>query len=131
VYQLATILDATVAAGSDLSFSNNGPLSGVTHTAGSNSIVVPSAGVYLVTYNVTMTAGVGSVVAVSVNGTVAPSTSLSAVVATGQVHGSAMLTLTAGDIISLTNYSAIPLTVALAPGVGAQLTVAQLTGPPS
>ncbi|WP_278600693.1 hypothetical protein [Clostridium tertium] len=47
VYHLATALTSAVAGGADVPFSNNGPLSGVTHTAGATGITVPIGGVYV------------------------------------------------------------------------------------
>jgi hypothetical protein len=109
-----------------LPLSNNGPLSGITHTAGTTTLTVPATGVYLVTYNATITAGIGSSIALAVNGTVDASTNVPALVATGEVQGSAMLTLSAGDVITLRNNSATPFTLTLAPGVGSQVTLAEV-----
>ncbi len=77
-------------------------------------------------YGVNLTAGIGSAVAIAVNGVVDPATNVTALVATGHVGGTAILTLTAGDVLTLRNNSAIPLTTTLAPGVGAQLTLEKL-----
>ncbi|EKQ54028.1 MAG: hypothetical protein A370_03360, partial [Clostridium sp. Maddingley MBC34-26] len=125
-YQLATIADATIVGGADIPFSNNGPLSSIAHTAGTTTITVTNAGIYEIKYSISITAGIGSQVAIAVNGTVDPSTSVSALVATGEISGIAMLTLAAGDVITLRNNSAVALTVALAPAVSAQLTITQL-----
>jgi hypothetical protein len=51
------------------------------------------------------------------------STRVSALIVTGGVSGEAILTLAAGDVITLRNDSAIPFTTTLAPSVGAQLTI--------
>ena len=126
VYQLATILDATVVGGTDAPFSNNGPLSGVTHTAGTTTITVPSTGTYLIHYHINYIAGVGAAVAIAVNGVVDASTNLSLTFPTGQITGRAALMLVAGDVLTLRNNSATPFTTDLAPGVGAQLTIVQL-----
>jgi hypothetical protein len=123
VYQLATIASATVVGGADVPFSNNGPLSSIFHTAGTTTIVVPTSGTYEVLYGVNITAGVGSAIAVAVNGVVDASTNRTTLVAVGQNAGRAMLTLAAGDVITLRNNSAVPFTTDLAPGVGGQLTV--------
>jgi hypothetical protein len=125
-YQLATVADATVVGGADLVLSNNGPLSGITHTAGTTPITVPNAGTYKVEYSVSITAGIGAQMAIAVNGTVDASTAVDFLVATGNISGTAMLTLAAGDVITLRNNSAVPFTTTLSPGVGAQLTVTQL-----
>ncbi|HBV85224.1 MAG TPA: hypothetical protein DEF42_00805 [Desulfosporosinus sp.] len=98
---------------------------GVTHTAGTTTVTVPSAGNYQIDYSVSITAGVGSEIAIAVNGTVDGSTSIPALVSTGQVVGQVILTLAAGDTITLRNNSATSLTLTLAPGVGAQMTLAK------
>lgn len=126
VYSLPTLIDATVVGGADLPFSNNGPLSDITHIAGTTTITVPNTGCYAIAYNVTTTAGIGASIAIAVNGTVDPSTNISSVVAVGQYGGVAILTLAAGDVITLRNNSLIPFVMNLAPGVGAQLKIIQL-----
>jgi hypothetical protein len=124
VYQLATIADATVIGGADVPFSNNGPLAGgITHTAGTTTITVPTAGNYEIQYSISITAGIGAQIAIAVNGTVDPSTPVSALVATGEISGQTILTLAAGDVITLRNNSLVALTVPLAPSVGAQMNI--------
>ncbi|MFT9493723.1 MAG: hypothetical protein ACH0QC_01820 [Anaerosolibacter sp.] len=124
MYQLATLGDATVIGGADVPFSNNGPLvGGITHTAGTASITVPTAGNYEIQYSISITAGIGAQIAIAVNGTVSPSTPVSALVATGEVSGQTILTLAAGDVITLRNNSAVALTLTLAPAVGAQMNI--------
>jgi len=126
VYELATIADATIVGGADVPFSNNGPLSGITHTASTKLIIVPTTGSYKVDYSVNITAGIGSAVAVAVNGTVAASTNVSSLVATGTVSGTAIVSLAAGDVMTLRNNSAVPFTMNLSPSVGAQFSVIKL-----
>ncbi len=126
VYELATVADATVVGGADVPFSNNGPLTNVTHTAGTTTITVSVAGVYRVSWYVNITAGVGSAFAVAVNGTVDASTNVSSLVATGEVSGNSILTLAAGDVVTLRNNSATPATLDLAPGVGSGFTIENL-----
>lgn len=125
-FQLATIADATVVGGADVPFSNNGPLSNVTHTAGTTTFTVLSAGNYEINYHISITAGVGSSPALAINGSVSASTPVAALVATGNISGTAILTLAAGDVVTLRNNSAVPLTLALAPSVGAQITFKKL-----
>jgi hypothetical protein len=120
-----------VVGGADVPFSNNGALIGVTHTPGTTTVVVPTAGSYLITYNTSITAGVGSQIAIAVNGTVDASTPVTALVATGQIQGTVILTLAAGDVLTLRNNSAVPLVLTLAPGVGAQLTASFLGSGPA
>ncbi|WP_431603165.1 BclA C-terminal domain-containing protein, partial [Clostridium beijerinckii] len=126
VYQLATIADATVVGGADIPFSNNGPLSNIAHTPGTTTVTVAIAGVYEINYGASITAGIGAQIAIAVNGTVDASTPISALVATGEISGSAILTLAAGDVITFRNNSALALTLTLAPSVGAQLTLKKL-----
>jgi hypothetical protein len=125
-YELATIADATVVGGADIPFSNNGPLVGTTHTAGTTTVTVATAGTYKIDYEVNITAGIGAQIAIAVNGVVDASTPVSALVATGQLSGTAILDLAAGDVITLRNNSLVALTVTLAPAVGAQLNVLRL-----
>ncbi|KLU60939.1 hypothetical protein CEB3_c29120 [Peptococcaceae bacterium CEB3] len=107
-------------------FSNNGPSVNITHTAGATSVTVTTAGTYQIDYTVSITAGLGSGIAIAVNGTVDASTPVTALVGTGQLTGQAMLTLAAGDVVTLRNNSGISLTLALAPNVGAQLNLMKL-----
>ncbi|PGW29875.1 BclA C-terminal domain-containing protein, partial [Bacillus thuringiensis] len=126
VYQLATIADATVVGGADIPFSNNGPLSGITHTAGATTVTVPTTGVYEIEFIINITAGVGSQIGIAVNGTVDSSTVYPVLVATGEISGQTQLLMTAGDVITLRNNSAVPLTMSLAPAIGASMTINQL-----
>ena len=126
VYDLATIANATIIGGTDIPFSNNGPLNNVSHTAGSTVITILANGVYEFNYIVSITAGIGAQIAIAVNVVVDPSTPISALITTGEIPGSAILNLTAGSIITLRNNSATPLTLNLAPAVGARLTIKKL-----
>lgn len=126
VAHLATLLDATVVGGADITFSSNALLSGITHTAGTTTLVVPSAGAYEITYSVSLTAGIGSSFAIAINGTVNPLSVTNSLIATGQVSGRVILTLAAGDVVTCRNNSLIAVTMALAPANGAQLTLKKL-----
>lgn len=125
-YQLATIADSTVVGGADVPFSNNGPAGSVAHLPGMTMVTVASSGVYEVDYSISITAGVGSQIGIAVNGSVDPSTPVTALVATGLISGKALLTLAAGDVVTMRNNSAVPLVMTLAPGVGAQLRLVKL-----
>lgn len=128
VYQLATIADATVVGGADVPFSNNGSLgSGVIHTAGTTTTTVSAAGRYRVGFTVNFTAGVGAQYTIAVNGSATPAFNTPALTATGQVSGEGIIALTAGDVITLRNNSAVPGTLALAPSVGASLVVERIS----
>ena len=111
---------------SDVPFSNNGPAGSVAHLPGMTMVTVASSGVYEVDYSISITAGVGSQIGIAVNGSVDPSTPVTALVATGLISGKALLTLAAGDVVTMRNNSAVPLVMTLAPGVGAQLRLVKL-----
>ncbi|NCC53045.1 MAG: hypothetical protein EOM20_17790 [Spartobacteria bacterium] len=115
-----------VAGGADVLLSNNGPLSSITHTAGTTTMTVPNAGTYKIEYSVTITAGIGAQMAIAVNGLVDASTAVDIMVATGNISGTAMLTLAGGDVLTIRNNSATPFTTTMSPGVGAQITITQL-----
>lgn len=119
--------DATnIPAGTAIPFNNNGPLQGITHIVGSESVTVTSAGTYQIDYSAFISAGVQSSLALAVNGVIDPSTNISALVAVGELSGTAMLSLAAGDVITLVNNSALPFTLATSPSIGAQLNIIQL-----
>jgi hypothetical protein len=126
VYQLATLADATVVGGADIPFSNTGPANNVTHVPGTTTIVISNTGQYEVNYQVSITAGIGSALAIAVNGVVDASTVVNTLVATGIVSGKAIITLNAGDVITLRNNSLVALTLGLAPAVSGQLTIRAL-----
>jgi hypothetical protein len=116
-----------VTAGTDVTFDSNGPLSGVTHTAGTAAVTVPIAGTYQIYYAVNITAGTGATISIAVNGTVDASTSIDLLSATGETSGDTMLTLAAGDVLTLRNSSvATPFTTSTT-NVGAQLDVILLS----
>ncbi|MNS39444.1 Collagen triple helix repeat protein [compost metagenome] len=123
VYHLPTVANATVVGGADIPFSNSGTTVNMSATPGTSWMVIYEAGTYEVSYNVATTAGIGASIALAVNGTVSPSTTLALLTATGYTSGRAVLTLAAGDILTLRNNSAVPITLALAPNVGAQLSL--------
>ncbi|SHI79372.1 BclA C-terminal domain-containing protein, partial [Desulfosporosinus lacus] len=125
VYDLSAVAQA-VLPGTDVIFSSNGPLVNETHIAGTAPVTVLLAGDYQIDYSVSITLGLGSEIAIEVNGVVDPSTVVGALVGAGQVTGQAILTLAAGDVITLTNTSGIGLTLAAAPEVGAQMTINKL-----
>ena len=126
MYELGTVLDATVLPGEDVLFSNNGPLTGITHTLGTSTITVNNTGAYEINYSMNIIAGIGSEIAIAVNGIVDASTPVSVIVNAGSISGTAILSLVAGDVITLRNNSVVPLTMTLAPTVGAQLIVMNL-----
>ncbi|MEW4154445.1 hypothetical protein Q0N88_32830, partial [Bacillus thuringiensis] len=118
--------DATVVGGADIPFSNNGPLNGISHTAGTTTVTVPTTGVYEIEFIVNITAGIGSQIGIAVNGSVNDSTVYPALVATEGISGQAQLSLEAGDVLTLRNNSGIPFTMSLAPSIGASMIVNQV-----
>lgn len=93
----------SVAVEATVPFDSNGPLSGVTHTASSDSIVVVSAGTYSIVFSVSGTEP--NQFALFVNGVAQTSTVYGSGAGTQQNTGSAILTLGAGDTITLVNHS--------------------------
>ena len=127
VYLLADDETDTVAAGADVPFSNNGPLSGVTHTETTTDVVVPSTGTYQIDYGVNLVGGAAmAAIAIAVNGTPVPSTNISAPTSNDNLMGTAMLVLAASDVLSLQNTGALPFTVDQDPNIGAQLNIIQI-----
>ncbi|WP_427854421.1 BclA C-terminal domain-containing protein, partial [Desulfosporosinus metallidurans] len=126
VYDLAILANATIAGGSDVPFSDNGPLTNITHVAGSTTITVVTTGIYEIFYSVSFTAGLNASFALTVNGTVDASTPVPALVSVGEIAGQAILSLVAGDLITLRNNSLISAVLALSPSVGAQFTIIRL-----
>ena len=114
-YVYALTQAATVAIEGDVLFDSNGPLSGVTHTAGSASIQVVSAGTYAITFSVSGTEP--NQFALTVNGVPNPSTIYGSGAGTQQNTGFTILTLGAGDTLTLRNHTSAAA-VTLAPNVG-------------
>ncbi len=127
IYNLATIIDATILGGNTINFSSNGPLQGINHIIGAEGVTVTRNGVFQIDYSVSITAGVGASVALAVNGVIQPSTTINSLVALGRLNGTAMLNLNAGDVVTLVNNSLVSLTLALSPNVSAQLNIIQLS----
>jgi hypothetical protein len=105
VYDYRTTTAQSIATGSDVLFSNNGPLQGITHDAGSSNIVVSEAGDYEITFSVNTTGNNPQSWGIAVNGTVQAYFN-----AAGQSlpFTSSLLTLDAGDVVSLRNVGTIP-----------------------
>ena len=84
-------------------------------------MTVPSTGFYQIDYNVSKTVGAQSSIAIAVNGTVDASTNKAALAAVGEISGTAILELTAGDVLTLRNNGLLSFTMDIAPSVGAQM----------
>lgn len=105
-----------IAVGTAVTFATNGPLLDVTHTAGSGSVTVTEAGTYMVQY---MVAGVLlNQFEIFVTGVAAPSTVYGTGVGASETIGFALLTLAAGDVLTLVNTSALPITLSVNLGGG-------------
>lgn len=125
-YHLATLARSTVQGGADIPFSSNGPSQGVSHRGGGEQITLTAAGDYLVEYQASTSSGIGTSLALAVNGTVDPATIALRRDSFGMVSGKAILRLAAGDILTLRNASSSPLTLSLTPQVGVRISLVQL-----
>jgi hypothetical protein len=115
----------TVAGGGDVFFTNTGSYFNISRTS-STGFTVLNDGYYMISYSISTTSGAGSALAIAINGATDNSTSIPVLTDTGEVSGTAILHLLAGDIITLRNDSAIPFTLKHAPSVGVQITITQL-----
>ena len=102
VYNTST---QSVAVEAAVLFNNNGPLVGVTHSISSSTqnIVITNAGTYAIIFSVSGTEP--NQFALFVNSIVAPSTIYGSGAGTQQNTCLSMLTLGAGDILTLVNHS--------------------------
>lgn len=92
----------TVAVSAPVIFDSSGPLLGITHTPSSDAIGVVNAGTYAITFSVS---GVEpNQFAIAINGTPNAATVYGSGAGTQQNTGQAILTLAAGDTITLVNY---------------------------
>jgi hypothetical protein len=119
-----------VAIEGPVAFDSNGPLSGFTHTAGTPGISVVTAGTYLVKFLVS--ALQPSQFALFDNGAPIAGTTFGSGGGTQQNNGQAMVTLAAGDILTLVNHSSASAIIlqtlagGTQPNVNASLTIQQL-----
>lgn len=101
VYQINT---QTIATGANITFSNNGPLNGINHVAGTPGIQVTLDGTYNITFSVYTTQNNPQDWAVVVNGVVR-----SEFTSAGQsINASTSLTLKALDNVTIRNVNTIP-----------------------
>ncbi|MGD0312110.1 MAG: collagen-like protein [Acidimicrobiales bacterium] len=96
-------------------FDSNGPLSGFTHTAGSASITVGSTGTYLVDFSISGTEP--NQFSLFDNASPVAGTTYSSVAGTQQDGGQAVVSLAAGDVVTLVNHSS-SAAVGLASDIG-------------
>ncbi len=86
-----------------VAFDSNGPLLGVTHAPGNAGLVVTASGTYVVDFSVSSVEP--GQFALFVNGALAAGTTYGSGAGTQQDNGQAILTLSAGDILTLVNHS--------------------------
>ena len=117
----------TVMGGNDIALSgNNALIGGITHVPGSAQITVPSSGQYLITYQVSHGLGAAARLALTVNGSVIPFTSIQLQTDGGNSGGQTILILAANDTITARNNSSTRMLLLGDPAVGAQITVTRL-----
>ena len=117
----------TVMGGNDIALSgNNALIGGITHVPGSAQITVPSSGQYLITYQVSHGLGAAARLALTVNGSVIPFTSIQLQTDGGNSGGQTILILAANDTITARNNSSTSMLLLGDPAVGAQITVTRL-----
>jgi len=90
--------------GSPITFNNNGPLFGITHTLGTSQITIQNTGVYMVLWSAAVGSYMDTVCEIYINGVPAPSTAYLGFLA---AVGLAILSLSAGDVIELVTISGI------------------------
>ena len=101
VYQINT---QTVPVGSNVNFSDNGPLNGITHPPGTATITVTAAGTYNLTFSVYTAQNNPQDWSVVVNGTARQRFN-----SAGQtLSGTTSLTLNAGDRVTIRNSGTAP-----------------------
>lgn len=87
----------------DVTFDTNGPLDGVSHAPGTSTIIVTTAGDYRVGFSVSVVEP--NQFAIMVNGAPAAGAIFGSGAGTQQNNGEVILTLAAGDILTLRNHT--------------------------
>ena len=99
----------TVATGADILFSNNGPLNGITHVAGTSQIGITIAGTYNIAFAVYSAGGNPQDWGITVNNEV-----VARFQANGQnLSANYLLVLAAGDIVTIRSVVSTPNPVPL------------------
>jgi hypothetical protein len=96
------LTDANVDQGAAIVFGSNGPLLGVTHTVGTSPITVTSAGVYHVCFSVS--GKQPNQFDIFINGVSSASGLYGSGAGSQQNTASTILTLSAGDVITIVNF---------------------------
>ena len=112
IYNLAA---QTVAVEGAVLFDSNGPLSGFTHTAGSASITVESGGNYLLDFSISGTEP--NQFSLFDNASPVAGTTYGSGAGTQQSGGQVVVSLAAGDVLTLVNHSSAAA-VGLASDIG-------------
>ncbi|MBV4435809.1 collagen-like protein, partial [Clostridium tyrobutyricum] len=119
--------DSMAIVNGDILFSNNGYLNGIAHTTGTAEISITQTGIYEINYIISTTINSNTAsLAIAVNGFVQPSTQVIVLLGAGKTSGNAVLTLNAGDIITLRNTSTNTIVLENTPNVNAQLVITKL-----
>jgi hypothetical protein len=117
----------TIHADTDVDWTTTPVLSNIGFIAPS-TFTIASSGVYEISYGAVTTVSLLGALEIWVNGVaVVPSTRIGALVGTGEFSGTFMLSLTAGDTVTLHNSSLVDLTLDLNPlDVAAFITINKL-----
>jgi hypothetical protein len=106
----------TVALDGAVTFSSNGVMTaGITHSIGDAGITLVSAGAYKITFSVSTTEP--SQISLFINGVVVAGTTYGSGAGTQQNTGQAILTIAAGNVLTIRNYSS-PAAIGLAALIG-------------
>jgi hypothetical protein len=110
------VLAKTIAVEADVTFDSNGPLSaGITHAPGTAEIAFTSPGAYKVTFSVSGTEP--SQMALFLNGALVGGTLYGSGAGTQQNTGQAIVTIAAGDLLTVRNHTS-SAAVGLASNIG-------------
>lgn len=116
---------AVVLGGTSVPLPDVQNLSGVVPDGTNTNFTVATTGVYRVSYSVEMTVALLVSSRVSVNGTPSNALTESPALAVSDLDGDAIISLTAGDVLSLELFGLLGAAT-LNPGVGASLTIQQI-----
>jgi hypothetical protein len=98
---LAEDSETAVLLSGDVLFSNNGVLQGITHTPGTAPITIEQTGVYKINYSISISNNIDATVTIAVNGVDVNSAAVPTEIMVGTFSNSIILSLTAGDVITL------------------------------
>ncbi|MGJ7045849.1 hypothetical protein HNR52_002054 [Thermoanaerobacterium thermosulfurigenes] len=101
----------TVILGGDVTFDSNGPLVGISHTTGTAPITFVIGGTYRIGYTTTASVAVLNSMVLTLNGTPLPQTQYSTIINATELVGEAIITVSAGDVLTLRN-TGVALTLA-------------------